>query len=48
MLDIDYSGTNDFWDTKNKRSLSIEEAVNEGYFATIEEAQYFLDVDEDT
>jgi hypothetical protein len=43
MLDIDYSGAADFWDLTNKRSLSIEEAVNEGYFATVEDAQCFLD-----
>lgn len=42
MLDIDYSGYDDFWDEVNKRSLSIEEAVCEGYFKSIEEAEDYL------
>lgn len=40
----DYSCTNNFWDITNKRSLSIEDAVYEGYFNTIEEAEEFLDL----
>ena len=43
MLDIDYSGMDDFWDSKNKRSLSIEEAVAEGYFRTLKEAEEYLE-----
>lgn len=43
MLDIDYSGCNDFWDNKNKRSLSIEEAVAEGYFSSINDAKEYLE-----
>lgn len=43
MLDIDYSGCDDFWDTANKRSLSIEDAVCEGYFKSIKEAKEYLE-----
>lgn len=38
----DYSCTNDFWDNKNKRSLSKEQAVAEGYFNSIDEAIEYL------
>jgi len=40
-LTIDRSCTNDFWDYKNERSLSIEDAVAEGYFATVDEAEEY-------
>lgn len=39
----DYSCTNDFWDAKNKRSLSKEQAVKEGYFDSIEDAEEYLE-----
>ena len=31
MLDIDYSGCSDFWDSKNKRSLTVQEAEEEAW-----------------
>lgn len=43
MLDVDYSCVSDFWDNENKRSLSIAEAVAEGYFSCEEEAQEYLE-----
>lgn len=42
-LTLDYSGVDDFWDNKNKRSLSKEQAVKEGYFNSIDEAIEYLD-----
>lgn len=42
-LTLDYSGVDDFWDAKNKRSLSKEQAVKEGYFDSIEDAETYLD-----
>ena len=46
MLDIDYSGCSDFWDSKNKRSLTVQEAVEEGYFETEEEAWDYIESEE--
>ena len=44
MLDLDYSGCNDFWDYENKRELSIEEAVDEGYFNTVKDAKDYKEM----
>lgn len=43
MLNIDYCEDESFWDVDNERSISLSQAVKEGYFKSYREAKAYYD-----